>query len=58
VLQEQPDLHFEPGQIFASPNSVIIHFTDHCGHAVSEYLRYGDDGRIIQGAAHHAADQE
>ena len=58
ALQGQPDLHCEPGQIFASPNSVIIHYTDHRGHAVCEYLRYGDDGRIIQGAAHHIAGGE
>ena len=54
ALRRQPNLHFELGRVFASPDSVVLAYTDHRGHVVCEFLRYGDDGRIIQGAAHHA----
>jgi len=55
ALQRQPKLYFTPGQVFASPNSIVLCYTDYHGHQVCEYLRYDETGLIVQGAAHHVA---
>lgn len=49
-----PDLHFELIGLYTSPNSVIVHYKNHRGLAICEYLRINRDGKIVQGSANHA----
>jgi len=53
ALEKQPSLHFSLDQVFASPDSVVLLYTDHRDHHVCEYLQYGKAGEIIRAAAHH-----
>ena len=55
ALARQPDLHFTVLAVYGAPDSLVIRYRNQAGLEVCEYLRYGDDGLIVQGAAHHLA---
>ncbi len=50
-----PHLQFDLIDIFASPDSVAVHYANDRGARICEYLRLDADGKIIQGSAHHLA---
>lgn len=54
ALPNHPDLHFDLKTVFAGPDSVVIHYRNERGAEVCEYLRVDGDGKIVEGAAHHA----
>ncbi len=53
ALSKSPDLQFDLKNVFASPDSVAIHYYSSRGHDVLEYLRINSDGLIVQGSANH-----
>ncbi len=54
ALSLLPDLHFDLIDLFVSPNSVVVYYTNERGKKICEYLRVNADGAIIQGSANHA----
>ncbi len=54
ALPNHPDLHFDLKGVYAGPDSVVIRYRNERGAEVSEYLRVDGDGKIVEGAAHHA----
>ena len=54
ALPNHPDLHFDLKGIYVGPDSVVIQYRNERGAEVSEYLRVDGDGKIVEGAAHHA----
>jgi hypothetical protein len=55
ALAGLPDLHFKLIGLFTSPNSVVVHYENHRGQTICEYLRINRDGKIVQGSANHLA---
>ena len=55
ALQLVPDLHFDLIDVFISPDSVVMLYTNDRGGRICEYLRVDADGRIVQGSANHLA---
>ena|SRR5579872_3100145 len=53
ALAGHPDLKFTLLDVFSSPDSIIVRYTNERGNTVCEYLRLGRDGWIVQGSAHH-----
>lgn len=53
ALERQPDLRFDPIDIYASPDSVAIRYRNQHGREVCEFLRFNPSGLIVQGAANH-----
>jgi hypothetical protein len=56
ALRDLPDLCFALLEVAASPDSVIVRYRNDRGEIVSEYLRLGRDGRIVQGSSNHKID--
>jgi hypothetical protein len=52
-LALSPNLHFKLIGLYTSPNSVIVHYDNHRGQMICEYLRVNRDGKIVQGSANH-----
>jgi ketosteroid isomerase-like protein len=52
-LAEPAELRFELIGLYTSPNSVIVHYRNHRGQTICEYLRVNRDGKIVQGSANH-----
>jgi len=48
-----PTLNFKLIALYTSPNSVIVHYENHRGRMICEYLRVDRTGRIVQGSANH-----
>lgn len=49
----RPRLRFELLDVFVSPDSVVVHYTDEKGKRICEYLRVDATGKIRQGSANH-----
>ncbi len=54
ALPNHPDLYFDLKGVFVSPDSVVIRYRNERGAEVCEYLCVDGDGKIVEGAAHHA----
>lgn len=50
-----PDLRFELIDLFVSPDSVVVFYSNERGLKICEYLRLDAAGRIVQGSANHLA---
>ncbi len=55
ALASLPDLHFDLIEIFTSPDSVIVFYSNQRGAQICEYLRLDAAGKIVQGSANHLA---
>lgn len=55
ALTLHPDLHFSLIDTYASPDSLVVHYANHRGARICEYLRLDDTGLIRQGSANHLA---
>ncbi len=53
ALADHPDLRFTLLEVFSSPDSIIVRYSNERGNTMCEYLRLGRDGRIVQGSANH-----
>ena len=53
ALSMLPDLHFDLNDVYTSPNSVVVHYTNERGGKVCEYLRVNSDGLIVQGSGNY-----
>jgi ketosteroid isomerase-like protein len=56
ALARIPNLHLELIDLFVSPDSVVVHYTNERGARICEYLRLDAEGKIIQGSANHRED--
>ncbi|QWG20410.1 nuclear transport factor 2 family protein [Bradyrhizobium sediminis] len=50
-----PNLHFDLIDLYVSPDSIVVHYTNERGARICEYLRLDADGKIRQGSANHPA---
>lgn len=50
-----PGLHFDLIDLFVSPDSIVVHYTNERGVRICEYLRFDAAGKIAQGSANHLA---
>ncbi len=48
-----PELHFTLIDLFVSPDSVVVFYSNERGKKICEYLRVNDAGLIVQGSANH-----
>ena len=48
-----PNLHFTLIDVYVSPDSLVVFYTNQRGHKICEYLRLNADGKIKQGSANH-----
>ena len=48
-----PNLHFTLIDLFVSPDSVVVFYSNERGNKICEYLRVNDAGLIVQGSANH-----
>ena len=48
-----PNLHFTLIDLFVSPDSVVVFYTNERGKKICEYLRVNAAGKIVQGSANH-----
>jgi ketosteroid isomerase-like protein len=48
-----PNLHFTLIDLYVSPDSLVVFYTNERGAQICEYLRLNADGRIKQGSANH-----
>jgi ketosteroid isomerase-like protein len=55
-LDMLPDLHFTLIEIYVSPDSLVVFYTNERGAKICEYLRLNADGKIRQGSANHLVD--
>ena len=53
ALERVPELHFDLIDVYVSPDSLVVFYTNQRGHKVCEYLRLNADGKIKQGSANH-----
>ena len=53
ALARVPELHFDLIDVYVSPDSLVVFYTNQRGHKVCEYLRLNADGKIKQGSANH-----
>jgi hypothetical protein len=53
ALAIRPQLHFTLTNLYTSPNSVIVHYSNERGGTTCEYLRVDRNGKIVQGSANH-----
>ncbi|MDF1719960.1 MAG: nuclear transport factor 2 family protein [Minwuia sp.] len=53
ALQRKPNLHFRRQGIFAGADSLVVTCFNEADRIVAQFLRYGADGLIVQGAAQH-----
>jgi ketosteroid isomerase-like protein len=53
ALERVPELHFDLIEVFVSPDSLVVFYTNQRGHKICEYLRLNADGKIRQGSANH-----
>jgi ketosteroid isomerase-like protein len=53
ALKRLPDLHFELIDVYVSPDSLIVFYTNERGARICEYLRLDAEGKIRQGSANH-----
>ena len=53
ALTHMPNLHFDLLNIFASPDSVVVFYSNERGAQICEYLRVDAAGKIVQGSANH-----
>jgi ketosteroid isomerase-like protein len=54
-LELLPDLHFTLIDLFISPDSLVVFYTNERGARICEYLRLDAAGKIVQGSANHLA---
>lgn len=54
ALQRKPNLHFRRQGTFAGADSLVVTYFNEADRLVAEFLRYGTDGLIVQGAAQHS----
>jgi ketosteroid isomerase-like protein len=52
-LQLIPNLHFTLIDVYVSPDSLIVFYSNERGAKICEYLRLNADGKIRQGSANH-----
>ena len=50
-----PNLHFDLINIFTSPDSLVVLYSNERGAQICEYLRVDSEGLIVQGSANHLA---
>jgi len=48
-----PNLHFSLIDLFVSPDSIVVFYTNERGAKICEYLRLDAAGKIVQGSANH-----
>lgn len=48
-----PNLHFTLIDVYVSPDSLVVFYTNERGAKICEYLRLNADGKIRQGSANH-----
>ncbi|MFB9264464.1 nuclear transport factor 2 family protein [Bradyrhizobium erythrophlei] len=53
ALERLPDLHFDLIDVFVSPDSLVVFYTNERGSKICEYLRLDAAGKIRQGSANH-----
>ena len=53
ALRRKPNLHFRRQGTFAGADSLVVTYFNEADRLVAEFLRYGSDGLIVQGAAQH-----
>ncbi len=53
ALERVPELHFDLIDVYVSPDSLVVFYTNQRGHKICEYLRLNADGKIRQGSANH-----
>ena len=54
ALRRQPDLRFTVETVFEGPDLLVIAYRNHRGVRAAETLRFGPDGRVVEGSACHA----
>jgi ketosteroid isomerase-like protein len=52
-LQLIPNLHFTLIDVYVSPDSLVVFYSNERGAKICEYLRLNADGKIRQGSANH-----
>ncbi len=53
ALKRKPNLYLRRQGVFAGSDSLTVTYFNEADRIVAEFLRYGEDGLIVQGAAHH-----
>jgi ketosteroid isomerase-like protein len=53
ALAKLPDLHFELIDLYASPDSLIVFYSNERGAKICEYLRLDAAGKISQGSGNY-----
>ena len=53
ALQLLPGLHVDLIDLFVSPDSLVVFYSNERGARICEYLRVDAEGRIVQGSANH-----
>ena len=48
-----PNLHFTLIDVYVSPDSLVVFYSNERGGKICEYLRLNADGKIRQGSANH-----
>ena len=48
-----PNLHFDLIDLFVSPDSIVVLYTNERGGRICEYLRLDAEGKIRQGSTNH-----
>ena len=57
AIQGHPDFKFKLLDVFASPDSIVVRYENERRMVICEYLRFGNDGKIVQGSANHLVDE-
>ena len=52
-LELLPNLHFTLIDVYVSPDSLVVFYSNERGAKICEYLRLDGDGKIRQGSANH-----
>jgi ketosteroid isomerase-like protein len=52
-LDMLPNLHFTLIDVYVSPDSLVVFYSNERGAKICEYLRLNADGKIRQGSANH-----
>jgi len=52
-LELLPNLHFTLIDLYVSPDSLVVFYSNERGARICEYLRLNADGKIRQGSANH-----
>ena len=53
ALDRVPNLHFELIDLYASPDSLVVFYSNERGGKVCEYLRFNEAGKIAQGSGNY-----